>query len=184
MHLHVRESVSSWLVSDKNTCYMDSIDSMYVCVTIIKHTQCKQMVMINRDIGLYYKFQLQRENCKKKLKIIHPEVHFYCFPFLLLAIICIAKREQRIDYLTRMFTRVKMGSLKMKGMSRGGGLGRKGVEKLLLFVRNMFSPKSFVYILNLYKYIFRRQRNFRLKKSPNGKMKGLHFASQNLQVFC
>lgn len=39
-----------------------------------------------------------------------------------------------------------MGSLKMKGMSGGGGVGRKEVEKLLLFVRNMFSPKSFVYI--------------------------------------
>lgn len=120
--LCARESVSSWLFPDKHTCITWTVSgSVYVRVTIDKHTQCKQMVMINRDTGLYPQFQLQRENSLKKFfkKIACPEVHFYCFPFLLLAIICMAKGEQRIDYLTRMFTRVKLGSLKMKHMPRG-----------------------------------------------------------------
>lgn len=103
-----------------NIYYMDSTCSVYVCATIVKHIQCKQMVMINRDIGLYYQFQLQRENCLKKIIITCPEVWFYCFPFLLLAIIRMAKGKQHIDYLTRMFTKAKLGSLKMK-RTQGGG---------------------------------------------------------------
>lgn len=105
---------------------------------------------------------------KKKIykKIACPEVHFYCFPFLLLAIICMAKGEQRIDYLTRMFTRAKLGSLKMKCMPRGKKKGKKkkGVGKLIL--RMMVAPNDlFIYKIYINIYIYNAERP-QLKKSP------------------
>lgn len=165
------------------------MDSVWVCVcvcgTIVKHTQCKQMVMINEDTGLDPQFQPQRENCWKKFffkKIACPEVHFYCFPFLLLAIICVAKGEQRIDYLTRMFTRAKLGSLKMKRMPKGKKK-KKRAEKLIL--RMMVSPNDlFIYKIYINICIYNAERLQLKKKCPSRKMKGLHSASESLQALC
>lgn len=125
--------------------------------------------MINKDTGLYPQFQPQRENSLKNLKkkkIACPEVRFYCFPFLLLAIICMAKGEQRIDYLTRMFTRAKLGSLKMKRMPKGEK-NKKRVEKLIL--RMMVAPNDlFIYkiYINIYIYNAERLQPKKKKKVP------------------
>lgn len=94
-----------------------------------------------------------------------------------------AKGEQRIDYLTRMFTRAKLGSLKMKRMPRGKK-NKKRVEKLIL--RMMVAPNDlFIYKIYINIYIYNAERlQLKKKKSPSRKMKGLHSASESLQALC
>lgn len=123
--------------------------------------------MINKDTGLYPQFQLEGKLFKFFFlkKIACPEVYFYCFPFLLLAIICMAKEEQRIDYLTRMFTKAKLGSLKMKRMPRSKRKKKKRVEKLIQ--RMMVAPNDlFIYKIYINIYIYNAERLQLKKKVP------------------